>query len=369
VIASCPQCQTRYRLAREKIGPQGARIRCSQCQTIFRVQSPPDAPPTPPEAKPSPLAAPVPPTPAPAAPPAPRVTAAPAPPVPPPPKPLPPLARALVAERDADHAKAVVELLAAWRIEADVVDDGGEALLHLFRTPPALAILGLDLPSVLGSRIAEIAQRASDLAPVKLVRVASASDQDGAPGFDAEEMLEAGDYPAGVAEILERIGVGQKPAAAVTPPAAPARAPAAGPKIPELPEIPDMPARKPAPRPAPAAAAAAPAARPAPAAAPPVAAPAPAPKPAATAAPRPASSDPAIAAAERLARIAVSDVILYNQDKFAAAAARGSAAKELAGELAEARQHFNSRVAPAVRAERDFLVEELERRAAVLKQG
>jgi len=75
------------------------------------------------------------------------------------------------------------------------------------------------------------------------------------------------------------------------------------------------------------------------------------------------------AKAERLARIIVSDVILYNQEKFAAAAARGTAAKELAGELGEARQHFNSRVAPAVREKRDFLVEEIERRAAALRGG
>jgi hypothetical protein len=60
-------------------------------------------------------------------------------------------------------------------------------------------------------------------------------------------------------------------------------------------------------------------------------------------------------------------VILYNQEKFAAAAARGTASKELVNELNEARQHFNSRVAPSVRAERDYLVEELERRATALR--
>jgi len=350
VIASCPQCQTRYRLAREKIGPQGARIRCSQCQTIFRVQAPPEgSPPTPPEAKPSPLAKPAAAPAAPAAKPTPAVARpAPVPPPPPaPPKPLPPLARAVVAERDADAAKAVVELLAAWRIESDVVDDGAEALVHLFRSPPALAVLGVDLPSLPGSRIAEIAQRASDLAAVKLIRIAGASDQTGTAGFDAEEMLEAGDYPAGLPEILERLGVGAKPTL-----------PVSGDRVGALPTLrPPAAPVKPAPKPA-----VAPAPKPAPAA--PVAAPKPAP-----AAPPPPSSDPAVAAAERLARIAVSDVILYNQDKFAAAAARGTASKELASELQEARQHFNSRVAPAVRAERDFLVEELERRAAPLRKG
>ncbi|HTO70621.1 MAG TPA: zinc-ribbon domain-containing protein [Myxococcota bacterium] len=325
MIAACPKCQTRYRLSREKIGPQGARIRCSQCQTIFRVQAPENAPATPPEARPSPVAAP-----------APAPAAKPAPP-PEPPKPLPPLARALVAEADAEQAKAVVELLAQWRIEADVVEDGAEALVRMFREPPALAVLGADLPSLRGARIAEIAQRASELAAVKLIRVASASDQSGTPGFDAEEMLEAGDFPAGVSDILARLGIGAKPSA----PAPVAKAP---------------------PVPAPKPAAPAPAAKPTPAA--------PAAKPAAAPAPTPpVSSDPAIAAAERLARIAVSDVILYNQEKFAAAAARGTAAKELASELGEARQHFNSRVAPAVRAQRDFLVEEIERRAAALRKS
>ena len=356
MIAACPQCQTRYRLAREKIGPQGARIRCSQCQTIFRVQAPPEGTPaTPAESRPSPVAAPAAaPAPTPAAPP------------PAPPKPLPPLARALIAEVDADTAKGAAEILASWRIEAEVVDDGGEALVRMFRTPPALAILGAELPSLRASRIAEVCQRASELAAVKLVRIATVSDQSGTAGFDSEEMLEAGDYPAGLTEILGRLGIGAKPTAAPAPkppaakpapavarPSAAAPAPAA--KQPAAPAPSSVPPTRAAPAPRmPTPAKAAPSPLP----------PAPAPRPA----PPALSSDPAIAAAERLARIAVSDVILYNQEKFAAAAARGTAAKELASELGEARQHFNSRVAPAVRAERDFLVEELERRASALKR-
>jgi hypothetical protein len=41
--------------------------------------------------------------------------------------------------------------------------------------------------------------------------------------------------------------------------------------------------------------------------------------------------------------------------------------KALAVELEEARQHFNSRVSPILRQNRDFLSEELERRAALRK--
>jgi predicted Zn finger-like uncharacterized protein len=328
LIAACPQCQTRFRLAKEKIGPQGARIRCSSCQTIFRVQAPDPAltPTTMSEAKPMPVAAPPP------------------PPVPPaPPKPLPPLAHALVVEADPDVAKGVADLLMSWRISSTVVDDGGAGLLQIVRNPPALAVLGAGLPSLTAPQIAEIVRRNAELITVKLVRVA-VSDEPPAGDHDAEEMLEPADLPAGLAEILARFALGAKPSAPM-----PAKTP------------PVMP-----PKPAAASAPIAPVA-PKPSAAPPAPAPEPAPaKPTVFSRPVP-SSDPEIAAAERLARIAVSDVILYNEAKFAAAAQSGNVAKALASELEEARQHFNSRVSPVLRQKRDFLNEELERRAAQRK--
>ena len=319
MIAACPQCQTRFRLAKEKIGPQGARIRCSSCQTVFRVQAPEGGGvPTPAESRPA-LAAP-------AAPPAPA-------------KPQPPLARALVVESDPELAKGIAELLGQWRIAADLIDDGADALLAIFRKPPELAILGAGLASLTAPKLAEIVRRASELAHVKLVRVAVPAER-AADGYDAHAMLEAADLPAGLGGILERLAVGAKPAGAAQKPVAPA---------------PVKPAAPPAPAPRP------------PEAAPPApAAPAPAAKLAPSARPAP-SSDPDIAAAERLARIAVSDVILYNEAKFAAAVASGNVAKALAVELEEARQHFNSRVSPVLRQKRDFLNEELERRAAQKK--
>jgi len=251
-----------------------------------------------------------------------------------PPKPQPPTARALVVESDSELAKGMVELLGHWRISADVVEDGADALLAIFRKPPELAILGGGLASFSAPKIAEIVRRSAHLSGVKLVRVAVPSER-AADGHDAHAMLEAADLPAGLGGILERLGVGAKPAAGVV-----AQKPAAAP-----------PAK--------------PAAPPAPAPAAPVA-PAPAAKPAPSSRPVP-SSDPDIAAAERLARIAVSDVILYNEAKFAAAAAAGNVVKALAVELEEARQHFNTRVSAALRQKRDFLIEELERRAAQRK--
>lgn len=317
MIAACPQCQTRFRLAREKLGPQGARIRCSQCQTVFRVQAPDAAGPlTPAEARPSPVAA-VAPS-APAAPPA-------------PPKPQPPLAHALIAEPDAELAKGIADLCARWRISSEIVEDGADALLAIFRSPPKIALLGAGLPSFSAEKLCEIVRRAGSPEAPKLVQVAVASEPP-ASGYEPDAMLEPADLPAGLAAVLERLGIGAKPLEAPAKPA---------------------PAAVAAPQPAAAVAPVPPA---------PLAPPAPA-KPT-----RPVpSSDPEIAAAERLARIAVSDVILYNEQKFAAAAQAGNASKALASELEEARQHFNSRVSPIVRQNRDFLREELERRAAQRK--
>jgi len=37
MIVTCPSCQTRFRFPPDKIGPDGARIRCSRCRKVFAV--------------------------------------------------------------------------------------------------------------------------------------------------------------------------------------------------------------------------------------------------------------------------------------------------------------------------------------------
>ena len=78
----------------------------------------------------------------------------------------------------------------------------------------------------------------------------------------------------------------------------------------------------------------------------------------------PAADDPlgdARNQAERLARIIVSDVILYNEDKFSAACEAGNLLEALEGDMADGRAHFASRVPEHVRNARDFLADELVR--------
>jgi predicted Zn finger-like uncharacterized protein len=324
VTARCPECQTRYRIAREKIGARGARLRCTRCETTFRVQAPgaagsdDDSLRTEREVPP----------PRPAA--GGRAQPAPTPAAAPSGSP----ARALVADSDAERAKRIAAFLTRYRIAADVVHDGREALLRIFRTPPQLLVLGPKLARLDAPALCEVVRRSPVHAPLRLIRIAVAGEAPEAPAYDAHLMLEVGDVPEGLGALLERVGVGAKPS-----PGAPA---AAAPK-------PAAPAAPAAPRPAPRPAAPVAARSTAPAAAP--------------AASDASAADPAVAAALRLARIVVSDIVLYNPDKFAAAAAAGNAARTLAAELEEARAMFNQRVPEKVRAGRDFLIEELERRA------
>jgi hypothetical protein len=81
---------------------------------------------------------------------------------------------------------------------------------------------------------------------------------------------------------------------------------------------------------------------------------------------RPApAADPALAAeigrAERLARIIVSDVVLYNEEKLDAAIRAGNVIASFESEMQEGRGHFAQRIDARVREQRDFLGEELLR--------
>src|SRR5512141_775192 len=46
MIVICTKCQAKFRVADEKIGPRGARVRRSRCKEIFHVDAtpPPEAP-------------------------------------------------------------------------------------------------------------------------------------------------------------------------------------------------------------------------------------------------------------------------------------------------------------------------------------
>ncbi len=324
MIAACPKCAARYRIERERLEAGGVRLRCSRCEAVFRVRPPAAAeeaqPAVAPVAKPAPAVA-VRPAPAPAA--APAAAAAKG----------APGESVLIAMRDGDAAKRTADLLESHGYAVVRAADGVEAMLEIQRRLPRAVVLAADLPKMFGFQICEILKRNPSLKRTWVVLVGAIHHPDryrreAGDLYGADAYLESPDLPDGILPLLAQGGIlagGAAPAPAPVSVAAPAPAP--------------KPAAKLAPEPP--------------------RAPAPAP-------PRPRRDDgleEERAKAERLARIVISDIVLYNEERFAAAARAGNVFEAMSGDLAEGRQLFEERIDPRVRAERDYLKDELIRSA------
>ena len=236
-------------------------------------------------------------------------------------------------------AKDISSFLKTWGISPTLMADGARALLRVFRAPPDLVIVGGHLPAVPGSVLTEILRRTDNMKGVRIVRVTALDEPAGAPEFEADMTIEPRDLPEGLAEALERFGIGCRPAPKVAvqaPPPAPAPQPAEPSVLEEDEEfVIDLETTE---TPAP---------------------PSPTPAPKASA-PKP-PSDPRFAAAERLARIIISDIVLYNEDRFDRAMREGKLEQALKAELSEGRTLFASRIPNEIRSERDFIATELDR--------
>ncbi|HKA13733.1 MAG TPA: zinc-ribbon domain-containing protein [Myxococcota bacterium] len=340
MIAACPNCAARYRIDPAKLRPEGARLRCSRCETVFRVQ--PDAeaaaPPAAVTAAAAPRAA------APAAPPRAVPLARPlAPRGAPAPQPAgDPQKRVLIAHPEVEAGKAVADAVASWGLVPLLVHDGVEAMLQIQRTLPRVVVLDAALPKMFGFQICEIMKRNEQLRAIPVLLVGAIHDQDRYRRppeelYGADAYLERHQLPDALAEQLGRFGIRPAAPVAAAPPAARPAAPAPARAMRPAPSVP---ASAPAPAPA------APAARAA--------------VPTPPAAPEPAVS-PELEKAQRLARIIVSDVILYNAEKFEAAVRAGDVMNALSAELEEGYSLFASRVDARVFDPREFLQRELVR--------
>jgi predicted Zn finger-like uncharacterized protein len=337
MIAGCPKCGARYRVEREKLAVGGVRLRCAKCEAVFRVRAPEDAP----EAGDrtqihlGPIAAPAPaPVPARAA--AERAGAAvrPAPPVAPVASAAPAAPSGdlvLIAIPEANVAKQLADALAARGVRTIVAHDGVEAVLELQRQLPKAAVVAAHLPKMFGFQVCELVKRNASLRDTWIVLAGAIHNQEryrrpATDTYGADAYLEAPDLPDGALALLQKGGVvlrevaprSASPAARAALPVASAASVAAAP----------------APR---------------------------APEPEAARS-RPADGlEEQRAKAERLARIIVSDIVLYNEQKFAEAIRNRNVVEALDGDLAEGRHLFQERIDARVRGERDYLADELLR--------
>lgn len=325
MIAACPRCSARYRVDPERIGPDGARLKCAKCESVFRVRAPegqepesaqPAPPPaaetsTPPAASRQAAAAPV------AAPGGPgEVDSA---------------RLVVIADPEADSGKATASAVTSWGLHPIVVHDGVEAMLTVQRMLPRVVVLDAALPKMYGFQVCEVVKRNESLRDMTVALVGAIHHKDRyrrppSELYGADHYLERPDLPDGLLPILQSAGMPVGAGGGAPAPAAPSAPTAAAPT-----------------------------------------GPAPSAPTAATSAPSPAA--PAAddgraderAKAERLARIIVSDILLYNAEKFEAAVAGGNVLQALDAELEEGRSLFVQRVDASVRDERDYLAEELQR--------
>ena len=336
MIAACPQCGARYRIEPERLPAQGARLRCSRCEAIFRVNAPraEPAPEPPRDPQPTPAAGPREQGGAAAAQrgaaersagpreqggaaaaqrgaaersAGPRSDSA--------------RPRVLVADPDIEAGKGLAGMLAGWGVEPVLVHDGVEAILTIQRLLPSLVVLEASLPKMFGFQVCELMKRNEQLRSIPVVLVGSIHHREryrrqAAETYGADAYIEQPALADSLLAMLRQRGILAEQAAPPPEPPPPVREPRVAP------------------------------ARPAPAA--------PVPGP-----------DPELAAdlarAERLARIIVSDIVLYNPERFEAAIRSGDVVLAMAAEMEEGRAHFRERIAESIRERKDFLGEELRR--------
>jgi CheY-like chemotaxis protein len=252
----------------------------------------------------------------------------------------------LVAIPDVELAKQTASVLAQCGLHASIVHDGVEAMLEIQRQLPRVAVLSATLPKMYGFQICEVMKRNESLRSIQVVLAGSIHHADRyrrepSELYGADAYLEDPDLPGGLIPILERIGLPIAPPATPPSESTPVASPQPAPALAASPQ----PALRPAQTPV----------------SPPQTVPAPVSAPG----PEPAPADDGLAEerakAERLARIIVSDVILYNEDKFAEALRRGCVVEMMSPDLDEGRGMFRDRIDERVRDEQDYLAEELLR--------
>jgi predicted Zn finger-like uncharacterized protein len=345
MIAACPKCAARYRIDDGRLPPQGARLRCARCEAVFKVRGAGGGRPE--------RAATTGPAPA-------GQAAAALPPQPDAPRPVAERDLVLVADAEVGAGRATAAALAGWGLRTLLVHDGVEAILSIQRALPRAVVIDAALPKMFGFQICELMKRNESLRRIHVVLVGAIHDHERyrrppSELYGADAYLERPQLPDGLRPLLR--GFGLHLAEPATVPEAAVPRPRPGPAA----------VAPPQPRPGPAAVAPPPAAPAAPSRTPSVPRPAPiAPAPrealaGSGAAPAPGLDPAEIEKAERLARIVVSDIVLYNPRKFEAALVSGNVLEAMTDELEEGRGLFRQRIDAAVRESRDFLAQELLR--------
>ncbi|WP_026843170.1 response regulator [Citrifermentans bremense] len=273
--------------------------------------------------------------------------------------------KVVIANESAAFCQAVEKVLAHESFQLFLCTDGKEALETVQQVTPDVLLLDVALPTMFGFEVCERVRQDPALANVKIVLIASIYDKTRykrSPNslYGADDYIEKHHIPDSLVPMIYRLASGSEPQAQSPTENELAEQEETRSEIRQC-EVEETSTVE----------AAAPAAEPAAAAA--VAAVQPdqsdwsdlsdsAPAPAAAPSPAPASAEttPEHVKARRLARIIVSDIVLYNQAKVEQGVREGTFHQLLADDIREGENLYRQRVSQQVRDTTSFLKEAFE---------
>ncbi|RII27612.1 MAG: histidine kinase [Geobacter sp.] len=215
MLIVCPSCKTRFSLDDGKVGAEGIKLRCSKCRAIFRVvrkaappleqapgQQPALSQAAPQEAKKT----------------APSAASAPAP------APANDRIKVVVAHESASFCAAVQRVLAPEPFDVFIYNDGRETLNAIEQLLPSVVLLDVALPSMYGFEVCDAVRKNPALATVKTILIASIYDKTRykrSPKslYGADDYIEKHHIPDSLAAMVYRLVAGQKPVEAPSDPA------------------------------------------------------------------------------------------------------------------------------------------------------
>ncbi len=193
MLIVCPGCKIKFSFNEQKVGTDGVKLRCSKCHTIFRVIRKTPSSVSPPETSGTAPALPT-------------------------PVPVPAAARlkVVVANESAAFCGAVKKVLAAEPFEVVTCNDGKAALAAIEQLRPDVVLLDVALPSMYGFEICEAVRKNPGLAAIKLILLASIYDKTRykrAPIslYGADGYIEKHHIPDSLVGMIYNLVSGQKP--------------------------------------------------------------------------------------------------------------------------------------------------------------
>jgi predicted Zn finger-like uncharacterized protein len=322
MLVGCPKCKTRYRIDDDRVGAEGIKLRCSKCQTVFRILRKAASPPPPAAAEPLPA-----PAVAPAPAPAPERAASPS---------GDRKIRVVVGHESEAFCSAVRGVLAAEPIDVTVCHDGEAALAAARESSPDLVLLDVALPKMFGFEVCEAIKNDPAISGVKVILIAAIYDKTRykrmpSSLYAADDYIEKHHIPDDLVSKVYRLVSGQCQVGAQSADKPDDAAVQVTPQQESEQDLATQEATREELRQAEAAAT--------------------------TAGAEPAPLSEGHLKAKRLARIIVSDIALYNQGKVEEGVRNGTFFELLEGDIKEGRALYLQRVSDEIRSTTDYLEE------------